>query len=290
VDIDQARIFVQVVRSQSFTGAARQLRLPKSTVSARVRALELRLGTQLLKRTTRKIAMTTEGKAYFEAVAHAVDSLIDAETALAGEAGALSGVIRFTAPLEFSLQSLSTALKSFCAKHPNIRLEILLSNELLDMVGDNIDLAIRSGEPKGRGMVIRKIATFSFGLYASPAYLNANGQPASRQALAQHAVLAFGTRNRDGILDAIADLGSKSPLIVSDSFQQLKELAMADMGIALLPDPFGEQALMEGKLTRLDIDLRLGRAPLYLVYPSRRDMSPRVRAFAECLTEALATE
>lgn len=290
LDIDHARIFVQVVRSGGFSGAARQLRLPKSTVSARIRALELRLGTQLLKRTTRKIAMTTEGQAYFDAVAQAVDSLIEAETVLAGEAGVLSGVIRFTAPVEFPLESLSAALRNFCARHPKVRFEILLTNEPLDMVANNIDLALRGGEPTGSGLVIRKVGTFGFGLYASPAYIRIHGRPGSRRDLASHAVLAFGTRDRDGAFVGINALGVKVPLVISDSFRHLHELAAAGVGIALLPDPLAAPALADGQLERLEVGLRAPPANLFLVYPSRRDMSARVRAFAECLVEALATK
>ncbi|MFN3945566.1 MAG: LysR substrate-binding domain-containing protein [Allosphingosinicella sp.] len=288
IDLNQTRMFVEVVRAGGFAAAARRLGLPKSTVSARIQALEARLGAQLLKRSTRQLSLTGEGAAYFETVAGAVDTLVDAEAASTAEAGVLSGRIRFTAPLEFPRDAITAALATFCRKHPNVRFEVLLTNQPLDLVAQGIDLALRGGEPGGAGHVIRKVGAVAFGLYASPDYLERRGRPPDLSALGDHDLLLFASPSESRILKAADPLAGHEPRLASDNFAFLRRLAIAGLGITALPDLLVTRELASGRLERV-LDGWTGQpATLYLVFPSRRDMTPRVKAFADHLAAALS--
>ncbi len=288
MDLNQTRVFVEVVRAGGFAAAARRLGVPKSTVSARVQSLEDRLGAQLLKRSTRQLSLTAEGSAFFEAVASAVDTLVDAEAASTSEKGVLSGKIRFTAPLEFPRGAITSALASFLELHPKVRFEIMLTNQPLDLVAENIDLALRGGDPGGAGLIIRKVGQIAFGLYASPQYIERCGRPDSVEELGRHDLLLFASPSQSRVLRAADPLGGQEPRITSDNFAFLRRLAVAGIGITALPDLFVAREVATGRLERV-FDAWTGEpSALFIVFPSRKDMTPRVKAFADHLATAMA--
>lgn len=286
-DLNQIRVFVEVVRAGGFAAAARRLGLPKSTVSARVQALELRLGCQLLKRSTRQLALTDEGKAYFEAVTGAIDTLESAEAATSAEKGVLSGRIRFTAPLEFPRDAITAALASFVRKHPNVRFDVMLTNQPLDLVAENIDLALRGGEPTGAGLIVRKVGQVSFGLYASAEYIERCGRPASVEDLSEHDIMLFASPSQSRMLGGADPLAGIEPRIACDNLAFLRRMAIAGIGIVALPDLLAERDVARGRLERVLEGWSGEPASLHLVFPSRRDMTPRVKAFADHLATAL---
>jgi DNA-binding transcriptional LysR family regulator len=288
MDLNQTRVFVEVARAGGFAAAARRLGLPKSTVSARIQSLEQRLGAQLFKRSTRQLALTDEGNAYFGAVAGAVDSLVNAEAASTSEKGVLSGKIRFTAPLEFPRDAITSALASFLQKHPRVRFEIMLTNRPLDLVADNIDLALRGGDPGGAGLIIRKVAEIGFGLYASPQYIERCGRPETLEELGQHDLLTFVSPSQSRLLRAAELLQGHEPRIATDNFAFLRRLVVAGIGIAAIPDILVRHEVAAGRLERV-LDAWAGDpSGLYVVFPSRKDMTPRVKAFADHLVDSMA--
>jgi DNA-binding transcriptional LysR family regulator len=288
MDLNQTRVFVEVVRAGGFAAAARRMGLPKSTISARIQSLEQRLGAQLLKRSTRQLSLTSEGNAFFEAVASAVDTLVDAEAASTSEKGVLSGKIRFTAPLEFPRDAITAALSSFLKLHPHVRFEIMLTNRPLDLVAENIDLALRGGEPAGAGLIIRKVGEIAFGLYASPSYIERCGRPAILDDLGRHDLLLFASPSNSKVLSVADPLSGHEPRITSDNFAFLRRLAIAGIGITALPDRFVARELASGRLERV-LETWTGEpSALFIVFPSRKDMTPRVKAFADHLVTALA--
>jgi DNA-binding transcriptional LysR family regulator len=287
MDLNQTRVFVEVVRAGGFAAAGRRLHLPKSTVSARVQALEARLGAQLLKRSTRQVALTSEGRAYFDAVACAVDALVDAEAATTAEDGVLSGPIRFTAPLEFPRDALTTAICSFLENHPKVQFEITLTNRPVDLVAENIDLALRGGDPGGAGLIIRKVGQIVFGLYASPSYIARHGRPADLAALVDHNLLRFSSPSQSRVLRAADPVGAGAARISCDNFAFLRRLAARGAGITALPDALVTPQVASGALVRVLDGWNSESSALNLVFPSRRDMTPRVKAFADHLAAAL---
>ena len=288
MDLNQTRVFVEVARAGGFGAAARRLGLPKSTVSARIQSLEQRLGAQLFKRSTRQLALTDEGKAYFDAVAGAIDSLVNAEAASSSEKGVLSGKIRFTAPLEFPRDAITSALASFLQKHPRVRFEIMLTNRPLDLVAENVDLALRGGDPGGAGLIIRKVGEIGFGLYASPQYIDRCGRPKSLEELGQHDLLVFVSPSQSRVLRAAELLQGHEPRIATDNFAFLRRLVVAGIGVAAIPDILVRHEVAAGRLERV-LDAWSGDpSALYVVFPSRKDMTPRVKAFADHLIDAMA--
>jgi DNA-binding transcriptional LysR family regulator len=288
MDLNQTRVFVEVARAGGFAAAARRLGLPKSTVSARIQSLEERLGAPLFKRSTRQLALTDEGKAYFEAVAGAVDSLVNAEAASTSEKGVLSGKIRFTAPLEFPRDAITSALASFLEKHPRVRFEIMLTNRPMDLVAENIDLALRGGDPGGAGLIVRKVGEIGFGLYASPRYIERCGKPQSLEELGQHDLLVFVSPSQSRLLRAAELLQGHEPRIATDNFAFLRRLVVAGIGVAAIPDILVRHEVAAGRLERV-LDAWSGEpSALYVVFPSRKDMTPRVKAFADHLVSAMA--
>jgi len=287
MDLNQTRMFIEVVRAGGFAAAARKLGLPKSTVSVRVAALEERLGAQLLRRSTRQLALTEEGQAYFEAVAGAVDALVDAEAASTAERGVLSGKIRFTAPLEFPRDAITSALASFLRLHPRVKFEILLTNRPLDLVAENIDLALRGGEPGGAGLIVRKVGQVASGLYASPQYIERCGRPKSLDELDRHDLLLFSSPSQSRVLRAADPLGGHEPRIATDNFAFLRRLAVAGVGIAVLPHVLVAHEVAAGRLEHVLGEWTSEPSTLFIVFPSRKDMTPRVKAFADHLVAAL---
>jgi DNA-binding transcriptional LysR family regulator len=288
VDLNQTRVFVEVVRAGGFASAARRLGVPKSTVSARVQALETRLGAQLLKRSTRQLTLTVEGRAYFAQVEEAVDAIVQAEAASAPDAGVLSGLIRFTAPLEFPRDVLSAALISFQSQHPKVKFELLLSNEMVDLVRDNVDLGLRFGDPGGAGLIIRKLGQSRFGFFASPAYVARRGRPRDVADLVAHDRLAYSAADGSrSLLVEGAEGGRPDATIVSNNLALLRELAAGGAGVVALPEPMVEREVKAGRLVRLLDGWEGPPIVMHLVFPSRRDITPRVRAFADHLAARL---
>lgn len=282
MDINGCLAFVAVVESGSFAAASRELGLPRSTVSARVAALEARLGVRLLRRTTRQVAPTTDGEAWYATVADAIKTLREADRrGLAGHA-ALSGAIRIGVPLDFPNELLSSAMTTFLDRHPLVRIDVHVGNEVADFVGGHFDLAVRSGRPGSDEAVARRIAGFRFGAFASPAWLAVH--PPHNECLAFAAALPAGLPD----LSRARGAQATDVRVKANSFALLRQLAIDGAGVAVLPVHLCANAVAAGQLVELDpADGHAPESDLFIVYPSRRDMSARARAFAQHLATTL---
>jgi len=293
MDINGSLAFVAVVDSGSFAAAARELGLPRSTVSARVAALEARLGVRLLRRSTRQLGLTEDGEDWYASVGAAIATLRDAEQRGLAQGATLSGTIRLSVPLDFPDAVLADAIAAFLGAHTRVRVEVHASNDVVDFVSDRFDLAIRGGKPGGNDVVVRRIAGFRLAAFASTTWLArragtnvlSDGDAPERKAtvpgsFASHSSLAFATgTNRTAGAHAS---------VKSNSFGLLKQLAIRGAGVATLPAHLCADALAAGTLVEIDAPVPAdAQQGLYLVYPSRGDMSARVRAFARYLGDAL---
>lgn len=277
MDINGCLAFVAVVEGGSFAAAGRALDLPRSTVSARVAALEARLGVRLLRRTTRNVALTADGEAWYASVADAIRTLREAERTGIARGAALSGAIRLSVPLDFPADVLGEAIARFVAAHPLVNIDVHAGNEVVDFVAGNFDLAVRGRQPGGNDAVARKIAAFRFAAFASPKWVEAH----SAQVSHDEPALAFSATFADGARTAKAR-------VRANTFALLKALALRGAGVAVLPAHMGAPHVERGELVEVALPNDVEpQADLYLVYPSRRDMSTRVRAFAEVLCAAL---
>jgi DNA-binding transcriptional LysR family regulator len=289
-------LFARVVDEGSFSRAAERMRLPKSTVSRRIAALEAQLGERLLLRTTRKLTITDFGRNVLEH-AQQVAAEVDAASALAQHRQARpSGRLRVSMPSDFANLLLGTLLARFVAQHPQIALEIDLSPRRVDLVGENFDLAIRMGDlPDDASLAARPLATMSNGLYASPDYIARRGEPLEPGDLMRHDVLQLLQRSGDPAPWALSRgtdrwRGSPPARASANSPELLVHLARASAGIALASDHFAAPHVERGELVRVLPEWALPGSTAWAVFPERRLMPARTRVFLEALREAFSDD
>lgn len=287
-------IFARVAEAGSFSRAAERIGLPKSTVSRRISLLEERLGERLMLRTTRRLTLTEFGNQLLEH-ARQVAAEVDAVKALSEYRQARpSGRLRVSMPSDFSTLLLTDMLAAFIALHPAVSLELDLSPRRVDLLGESFDLALRMGDlPDDALLAARRIAVFPGGLYAAPAYLAERGEPASPEDLLQHEGLLLLGRNGEPVgwkllCDDRAWEGVPPGRTTANSPELLVSLARAGAGIAAVPDYFAASGLHSGELRRVLPDWCLPSYTAWAVFPGRRLMPAKTRAFIEMLQAALA--
>lgn len=282
MDLDGIAIFVKVMQAGSFSRAAKLLGMPNSTVSAKVSALEKRLGVTLLQRTTRKLRATQAGEAYFQRSVRALDELQAAENELETGRVEPKGLLRLTAPVEIGHSLLPALVHAFLKKHPRMEIELIVTNRVLDLVVDGIDLAIRAGPLKDSSLIAKRFDLGDFGLWASPDYLAQHAAPSHPKELAQHNCLRFSRFKDDGVRLAHGRDNfnvAVSGQLVADDFETLRSLAILGEGIAFLPSFLCSEDTKEDKLTRVLPKWRGDKVSLSLVYPAQRFVPTKVRAF-----------
>lgn len=279
MDLNAIRTFTEVVRAGGFSAAARRLGMPRSTVSLRVRTLEKSLGVRLFKRSTRAVALTEEGRTLFDGADAALGALAETVTSIGTIKGELKGPIRVTAPADFPTRFLAEAIGSFRAWHPQVTFEVILSNELLGLVSDNIDIALRVGIGNPQDAVMRAVFSAEYGLFASPDYLHQHGEPAT---LAEVRTLIVPPREMRSFLErrVFGVAFPAEPAIQANNFLLIRDLSAGGHGVGVLPVGLCTAEVEQGRLQRTLADMT-GAVTMGLSFPNRADMSERVRAFAD---------
>lgn len=287
-------IFARVAQAGSFSRAAERIGLPKSSVSRRIALLEERLGERLMLRTTRRLTLTEFGEQLLEHARLVADE-VDAVAALTEHRQARpSGRLRVSMPSDLANLLLTDMLAAFVVLHPAISLELDLSPRRVDLLGENFDLVVRIGElPDDALLVARRMAVFSAGLYAAPGYLAGRGDPASPDDLAQHDALRL--LGRDGeaagwtlISGSKRWEGVPPGRTTANSPELLVKFAVAGAGIAAVPDHLAAGGVRSGALRRVMPDWCLPSHTAWAVFPGRRLMPAKTRAFLDMLEAALA--
>jgi DNA-binding transcriptional LysR family regulator len=279
MDLNAIRTFIEVVRAGGFSAAARRLGMPRSTVSLRVRTLEKSLGVRLFKRSTRAVALTEEGRALFDGADAALGALTETVTSIGTAGGELKGPIRVTAPADFPTRFLTEAIGSFRARYPRVTFEVILSNALLDLVSDNIDIALRIGIGNPQDAVMRAVFSAEYGLFASPTYLQKHGEPTT---LADLQTLILPPREMRSFLErrVFRTTFPAEPAIQANNFLLIRDLARGGHGVGVLPIGLCTTDVEQGRLRRTLPDMT-GAVTMGLSFPNRADMTKRVRAFAD---------
>jgi DNA-binding transcriptional LysR family regulator len=282
-------LFARVVDEGSFSRAAQRVGLPKSTVSRRVAALESQLGERLLLRTTRKLTVTDFGHSVLEH-AHQVVAEVEAASSLAQHRQIEpSGRLRVSMPSDFATVVLGHLLTYFIEKYPSINLELDLTPRRVDLIGENFDLALRMGDlPDDASLAARRLAKFSVGLYASPAYLKRRGVPSEPEALMEHDALRLLLRNGEAAAWVLTRgearwEGIPPGRATANSPELLLRLARSDVGIVAVTDHFAVPYVTSGELTPVLEEWTLPAADAWAVFPGRRLMPARTRAFLDAL-------
>ena len=281
--IEQILSFVTVVDAGGFSEAGRRLSLPKSTISHRVQQLEERLGVRLLHRTPRVVRVTEDGAVYYQRCVRILAELEDAETEVRQEPKEPTGTLRLSGPIEFGMQILSGVLAEFLKAHPHVRLKLELTSRNVDLVEEGYDAALRIGTLEDSALVSRRILSIPRGLYASPDYLAAHGRPERPEDLGRHACLRFETAFYHGVWVFSAPGGKVSfqpaGTVEANNLTVLRDAAIAGLGVALLPCYQCREAERDGRLERVMVDWTPESADVYVLYPSKRHLASRVRAF-----------
>jgi len=299
LDANDLMLFARVAEAGSFSRAAERVRLPKSTVSRRIAALEKRFGERLLQRSTRKLSITEFGFGVLDH-ARALAAEVDGAQALAQHRQAKpSGRLRVSMPGDFASIALPLMLASFVQEHPAIVLELDLSPRRVDLIGENFDLAVRMGElPDDSQLVARRLVEMTVGLYAAPSYLQAHGEPQVPDDLLElHGLMllsrageAKGWQLERGAADARQRWqGTPVQHTLANSPDVLMRMAQAGVGVVLVPDFYASAPVRSGALVRVLPDWCLPAGSCWAVFPGRRLMPARTRAFVDALVATLGS-
>ncbi|WP_349919230.1 LysR family transcriptional regulator [Aeromonas veronii] len=284
VELELMGLFATVVEQGSFTRAAELLDMPKSSVSQKISRLESQLGVRLLQRTTRRLSLTPQGELYVEHCKGLLVLARSANLAMARLRSAPAGRVRITAPEATGTLLLGKILAEFRALYPDVVLELTLSDEQLDLVGEGYDLALRAAPLKDSSLICRRIGQVARHLVAAPAYLGERGAPQQLSELGLHACLVHTALP----IWPLQEGGWRvRGACISNSLLALRELALHGGGIALLPDHVCRGDLAAGRLQKVLPDLAIPPNPFYLIYPSREHLAPALRTLMDFVADRL---
>lgn len=284
------QVFRRVAERGSFAEAGRSLGLSPAAISKNVAELEAHVGARLIQRTTRRMALTEEGRLYLEHVSRALDALAEADTALCPIKAAPSGTLKVSAPMTVTLTHLSGAIPAFLQRHPGLRLNLHLDDRRVDIVREGFDLAIRGSDRlEDSSLVARPLTAMPHVLCAAPGYFERRGLPAVpadlqaldcvRFSLSGHAdVWEFRQGARTERVTVDARYSVNSSLAVRDAL-------LAGFGVSLIPRAYVKDDLRAGRLQVALPDWETREATLYAVYPSRHYVAPKLRALLDFLVE-----
>lgn len=284
------RLFRRAAETKSFSGVTQEFGLTQPMVSKRIAWLEDELGVSLFRRSTRGIELTAEGQRLYRSGGPAIDELDQILTSIKHEKLHLKGQLRITASLAFARLLIAPHLKEFQVRYPDLRLDFILSDGYIDLVGNNIDLAFRIGDLPDSSLRAIKLANSRRRLYASKAYLKAHGTPKTLEDLATHAKL-FYNRLSDTPAWPLTDTNGKrsiytfAPYMQSDGSELIRECMLEGLGIALLPTWMIENTSQENLASSLLLKHAPPASPIYAVVSERKELSSKQRAVIEFFKE-----
>lgn len=298
MEIQSLELFVDVVKLGSFAAVARQRHIDPSSVSRSVHALEEELKFRLLQRTTRQVTLTEAGAIYFDRVRHLVADLNHAKQLASDTVDKPYGVLRVTASNSFGLRQIVPLLPEFKRKNPDLVVDLFLTDSVVDLLAERVDLAIRMGVLLDSAMVAQRLKRTKYVVCASPHYLRAFGHPASPSEITEHKCLVFplpGFRSRWLFKDdagEVSEVMVNGDVLISNGLA-LQQCAVEGMGLALLADWQVQDDIERGTLVnvfpRHDVTATTFDTAVWFVYPSRSFVPLKVRAFIEHVTAAMAT-
>lgn len=285
----EMQIFTAVNDAGSFVGASETLGLSKAAVSRTLSGLEQRLGVRLLNRSTRHLSLTPEGALFLARCREILSSINAAEAELSMHRLSASGTLKATAPLSFGVRHLAPLWDEFLSMHPDVRLDLELSDRVVDLVDEGFDLAIRIGKLPDSGLVSRKLASTRLVLCAAPAYLARRGVPPHPEALMEHDIVGYSLLTTG---DTWLFEGPDGPVSVRVSPQIRVNngdtglaIAVCGRGIHLWPSFLVEADLRSGALVEILKEFRAPTFDISAVYPSRKHVLPKIRVAVDFFFE-----
>lgn len=293
-------LFIRIVDTGSLTAAAAECDLSPTMVGNHLQALEDRLGTRLLNRTTRRQNLTEFGKVYYDRCLEILGLVGDAEALALETQTVLKGRLRVTAPVSFGTEILMPALAEYGTLFPNIDLDIIITDAVVDLAEEGFEAAIRLGNLPDAALVARQLAPYRLTICAAPAYLAPRGEPIKPENLSQHDCLVYDYSSRSEWRSAqpvwrMTGPGGEISIPVrarlqSDSAEGLRRVALAGMGIAMLPEFMVSSDLASGRLVRVLPDYTPPARPMSLLYLRDRRMSPKLRSLVDFVVDRFSDD
>lgn len=289
MELNEIVVFQRVVQSGSFSAAARQLDMPKSTVSRKISDLEEQIGARLLQRTTRKLGLTDAGRIFYEHAVRIVAEVEEAEQAVGRMQAAPRGLLRVTAPLSFGM--LGPVAAAYLCAHKEVQVEIVCTDRLVDLIEERFDVAIRVGRLADSSLVARALGSIKRVLVATPGYCKDHGTPRTPAEISKHSCIVFGVGASPNLW-TLEGGGPRTevrvePRLVANDFDMVLSAALTGVGIAWVPEFICAEDLRKGKLRRILPEWSSAETPVHAVYPTARGLSPKVTAFIEFLGKRL---
>lgn len=279
--------FVRAADLLSFAEAGRALGISASAVGKNVARLEQQLGLRLFHRTTRQVRLTQEGTLFHERCRRILDELHDARAAMQAAAQAPRGRLRVSLPT-IGYRFLLPVLPEFQARYPEVELDLDFNDHLVDVVEAGLDVVIRSGELADSRLVARRLGPFRFILAASPAYLAERGVPLTPADLAGHASLRYRFLNSGKLEEwTLPGLPAMPIALVCNNMEAMLGAAISGLGLAYMPDFLARDALARGELQQVLAQQLTHSGQFSALWPSSRQLSPKVRAFVDFASERL---
>ena len=287
--LDSMRLLVRVIERGSFTAAASDMNIPRSTATDVIKRLESDLGTRLLERTTRHVAATLDGAAYYKRCLAILSDVEEAEDALRGNEPA--GLLRIDAHGTLTRTFLLPQLHDFMTRYPKITLQLGQGNRFVDLVREGVDCVVRAGEPDESGMIMRKLPSIPKMTCASPEYLKEYGTPNHLDDLPGHQMIGV-VSSRTGVTfplefetpDGLLEISLPSRIVANDA-ETVHHLARLGFGLVQAPRYRFREDLAAGRLIEVLPETPPPPLPLAVYYPQNRQLSPRVRVFVEWVSE-----
>ncbi len=289
----EMKTFCTVVDSGSFVKAADTLGLSKAAVSRYIAELETRLGVRLLHRTTRRLSLTDEGTVFDARCRELLSGIEEAEAEISSRSGEARGLLRVNVPVTFGILHLAPLWSGFHELHPQVRLDVELSDRVVDVVEEGYDLAIRIATLPSSSLISKRLAGTRVVLCASPAYLKQHGKPTHPADLAVHQLIGYSYWSGGDTWTFAGPEGPVSvkiqPWMVSNNGDTCRALALAHQGIILQPSFLVGDDLAAGRLVELLPAYRSIELGIYAIYPTRKHVAPKVRALVNFLEQQLAS-
>jgi DNA-binding transcriptional LysR family regulator len=286
-DLDSVLIFVKVAQFESISRAARSLGMPISTVSRRLAVLESDLGVSLLRRTTRRVTLTAQGREYFNQCQEPLTLLQEAERVVTQAQKKPEGLLRISVPVILGQEPFLHFISGFLKEQGRIRVDLFITNLFLDLVAENVDVAIRFGELQDSSVVATRVGRSIRYLVAAPDYLKGRKLPAEPEDLRQHDCVMLHAKNNETAWDLVNGRRKVrvhvSGPISSRDFNSVSSFVYRGHGIGLLPSTYCDEALSRGSLVRLLPKWTSAQIPVFAVYASRKFVPTRLNVFLQAL-------
>lgn len=292
INLNRIEAFLHIVNAGSISKAAEILNVPKSKLSRHLSLLEEELGAQLIYRTTRQFQLTSAGAKFFQRSKAALDEVRVACSEVSTQSGNLKGTVRITAPDDLGTYILTRIVDQFKVLHPNVNFDLLFTNQVLDLVAQRVDIAIRIGRLKDSSMISRSAGTLESILVASPKFLQELEKVPSLYELSNVKTISFvsGKRTTQWTLVSSKEKNvvKVNPSITLDHFVGVREMVILGHGIGFIPRFLCESALAKGELIHILKGWSSERDPVQVLVPHQKEVHPLIRAFSDFVTKGLS--